>query len=174
MDNTICYLNTDLDLISAVDLSALAAALETCGVFPLHVSRVDDGQWRATFETKRQFTEPESNIAAMLTAVESLTKSMRAAWAACKLRDFNIGYDCGVQPWAFNQGLSSELLWRMAKAGASMRITLYPDRTPVNTKSPKVAKKVSKKLAKSTPPKSRARKTAKPIRPSSTAKKTKG
>jgi hypothetical protein len=39
---------------------------------------------------------------------------------------FNIGYDCGAEPWAFNQGLTAELLGRMAATGASLRITLYP------------------------------------------------
>ncbi len=57
-------------------------------------------------------------------------------------REFNIGYDCGAEPWAFNQGLSAHLLGRMATAGASLRVTIYPDReqgTPEElseTKSP--------------------------------------
>ena len=46
----------------------------------------------------------------------------------CTTREFNLGYDCGAEPWAFNQGLSSELLGRIAAVGASLRLTIYPDR----------------------------------------------
>lgn len=128
MDGVIHYLNTDLDLTSADDLTALAAAFEAGGVPPLHVTRGEDGLWYACFETGEQHTEPEPNIAAMLAVVESLVKPLRSVWADCSRREFNIGYDCGLEPWAFNQGLSAELLGRMAAAGASLRVTLYPDR----------------------------------------------
>jgi hypothetical protein len=126
----ISYLNTDLDLTSAEDLTELAAAFEAAGVFPLHVTRGEDGRWYACFETVEQHTEPETNIAAMLGVVESLAPPQRPVWAGCSRREFNIGYDCGLEPWAFNQGLSAELLGRMAAAGASLRITLYPNREP--------------------------------------------
>jgi hypothetical protein len=130
LDGVIHYLNTDLDLTSPDDLTPLAAHFEARGVFPLHVMRCDDGRWDATFESVGPHTEPEPNIAAMLAVVESLRKPLRTVWARCSLREFNIGYDCGLEPWAFNQGLSAELLGRMSAAGASLRITLYPDREP--------------------------------------------
>jgi len=122
------YLNTDLDLTSADDLTALAAALEAAGVFPLHVTRGENGLWYATFETDEQYPEPEPNIATMLTVIEGLTPTLKSVWARCSRREFNIGYDCGLEPWAFNQGLSAALLGRMAATGASLRVTLYPDR----------------------------------------------
>jgi hypothetical protein len=128
MDNTICYLNTDLDLTSADDLTELASAFKAKGVWSLHVTRGDDGLWYATFETDAQHSDPDPNIAAMIDAVESLARPLRSVWDGCTRREFNIGYDCGVEPWAFNQGLSAGLLGRMAAAGASLRITMYPDR----------------------------------------------
>ncbi len=128
MDNAICYLNTDLDLISADEPKGLASAFVTGGVFALHVARRDDGLWYARFETDESYDEPEPNIAAILNVVDSLTGPLRSAWDGCKLREFNIGYDCGDNPWAFNQGLSAALLGRVAAASASLRITLYPDR----------------------------------------------
>jgi hypothetical protein len=133
MDNTICYLNTDLDLASAEDLTALAAAFEAGGVPPLHLTDGADGLWLATFETNTQFAEPEPNIAAMLAIIESLARPLRSVWDGCTRREFNIGYDCGAEPWAFNQGLPAELLGRMAAAGASLRVTLYPDREPATS-----------------------------------------
>lgn len=128
MEGLITYLNTDLDLISAGDVTALAVAFEAAGVRPLHVTQGEDGLWYACFETYEQHTQPEPNIAAMLAVVESLTPTLSSVWAGCSRREFNIGYDCGLAPWSFNQGLSTELLGRIAAAGASLRFTLYPDR----------------------------------------------
>ena len=128
VDHTICYLNTDLDLRSGVDLTELIGAFETAGVFSLYGATGEEGDWHASFETQKQHTEPESNIAEMLNVVESLSSPLRAVWDRCELREFNIGYDCGDEPWAFNQGLSPALLGRMSAAGAALRITIYPDR----------------------------------------------
>ncbi len=128
MDNTIEYLNTDLDLISSGDLGPLASVLKAGGIFDLHVTRMDDGLWYARFETNETYSEPEPNIAAMLDVLEKLPEPMRASWDQCTLREFNIGYDCGDKPWAFNQGLTAELLGRMAAARATLRFTLYPDK----------------------------------------------
>ena len=126
MDDTIRYLNTDLDITSSEDPTALVAAFEAKGVFPLNVTRGEDGLWYATFETDEQHVEPEPNIDSMMEVIESLPEQLRTVWADCTQREFNIGYDCGDKPWAFNQGLSSHLLGRMAAAGASLQITLYP------------------------------------------------
>ena len=122
------YVNSDLDLKSADDLAPLVAAFQAADVFALHVTLGDDGVWFAVLETETQYDEPEPNIAAMLAVVEALAPTLRSVWAGCSRREFNVGYDCGVEPWAFNQGLSAELLGRMAVAGASLRWTLYPDR----------------------------------------------
>lgn len=125
MDDTICYLNTDLDLTSAADLAPLAAAFKARGASP-HVTRGDDGLWRATINVFEQQGEPEPHISAMLAVVESLGAPLRAAWSGCTVREFDIGYDCGSEPRPFRQGLSSQLLGRIAAVGASLRITLYP------------------------------------------------
>jgi hypothetical protein len=95
-------------------------------VYPLHVTHGDDGNWYAIFETDTSFDEPECNIVAMLDAVESLSHEERSVWSRCDLREFNIGYDCGHKPWAFNHGLSARTLGRIAALAASLRWTLYP------------------------------------------------
>ncbi|HET6425792.1 MAG TPA: hypothetical protein VFG20_19030 [Planctomycetaceae bacterium] len=128
MDGKIEYCNTDLELISRDDLTELASALAAIGVAPLHVTLGQDGQWYSWLETEQSFDEPESNIGVMMDAIESLSAPMHAAWERCSHREFNIGYDCGDEPWAFNQGLTNKLLVRIAASGASLRWTLYPDR----------------------------------------------
>jgi hypothetical protein len=128
MDNSICYLNTDLNLACQQDLTELARALEVCGCSPLHVTLGDDQNWYATFETDEQHAEPELSIAQMLTVIESLDEALHSVWMKCTRRELNIGYDCGEKPWAFNQELSAGLMGRLAALRASLRITLYPDR----------------------------------------------
>ncbi|MCH8045367.1 MAG: hypothetical protein IID44_16780 [Planctomycetes bacterium] len=122
------YLNTDLDLIASFPLDDLAAALEALGVFPLHATLGDDGLWWSTHESENDPTEPESNIAEILTAIEALPTAAMKMWNECEKREFNVGYDCGDEPWAFNQGLSNETLRRMAQCGLTLRWTLYPFR----------------------------------------------
>lgn len=131
MNNTIHYLNTDLDLTSSDDLTRLAKVFEAKGASPLHVARSDDGLWRATIETDVHHHDPEPNIAEMLAIIESLPDPLQTDWRRCTQLEFNIGYDCGTEPWAFNQGLSNVLLRRIAAVGASLRITLYPNREDV-------------------------------------------
>jgi hypothetical protein len=123
------YLNTDLDLSDAVDLGPLASAFEAHGMCTLHINRGNDGLRRATFETARQHEEPEATISEMLAVVEGLQAPLLKDWRACMLREYNIGYDCGAEPWGFNHGLSTQLLRRLADAGATLRITLYPPGT---------------------------------------------
>lgn len=128
MDNTIRYLNTDLDLVCSDDPTALANRFQVAGVYPLSVSKEADHLWYARFETDAQHDEPESNIAEILVIVESLEGELRSLWERCILREFSVGYDCGTKPWAFQHALSATLIARIAAAHASLRITLYPDR----------------------------------------------
>lgn len=137
VDGKIDYLNTDLDLRSSEDLSSIADIFKSRGVFALHVTHGDDGLWYATFETNDSFDEPDPNIARMLDAIELLRRRQKGIWTRCELREFNIGYDCGDEPWSFNQGLSNETLSRIASVGATLRWTLYPDRPADNGKSKK-------------------------------------
>jgi hypothetical protein len=130
VDGVITYLNTDLYLESPGDMAPLMAGLRARGVSPLCDGPVrgDDGLWHVNCEANEAYGRPEDTIAALLSVIEGLDEAGRAAWDACTRREFNIGYDCGDEPWAFQEGISAELLRRMAAAGASLRWTLYPDR----------------------------------------------
>lgn len=120
------YLNTDLDLVAPCDLTSLALALTHRGLFTFHVLQREDGLWLARFETNEPFLEPDQNIAAMLDAIEALDEPLRNLWQACTIRVFDIGYDCGEEPWGFNQQLATATLARIAAVGAALMITLYP------------------------------------------------
>ena len=120
------YLNTDLDLISATDPAVLVSELESRGLY-VHVTLGSDHLYYVLCEDANH-AEPEPNIRRMLDAIEGLSKDGRAVWCQCSKREFNIGYDCGDEPWAFSQGLSNDSLKRMAVSGASFGITIYPRR----------------------------------------------
>jgi hypothetical protein len=92
----------------------------------MHVTNGEDGYWYATFEIDLPHQDPESTIRVMLEAIESLDDDAPRIWSDCKLREFDIGYSCGDEPWAYNHGLTNETLLRIAALGASLRITLYP------------------------------------------------
>ncbi len=145
MDGRIQYLNTDLDLSSSREFSTLVRALTgRKKIFLLHPLTESNEYWWGTFEAEGSGNfddEPEHTIAVMLKVIESLRGPSLKEWKNCKLREFNIGYDCGSKPWAFNQGLSSELLGRVAAIGASIRITIYPESREPISKSVKVRTK---------------------------------
>ena len=136
MCDAIRYLNTDLDLTSAGDLTRLAAAFDAQTLRPLHVDRRDDGLWYATFETGEPYDEPHANIAAIIAVVESLPGTLFAAWEGCVRRELNVGYDCGSTPRAVDHGISSHLLGRLAGLGVSLRITLYGSGSDSDVKPP--------------------------------------
>ncbi len=124
MNRPIAYLNTDLDLTSASDLTELAAAFVAEGMFVLHC-RQEGADWHARLETEAQHPAPEENILAILAIIEGLPDKLREVWSGCTRRDFSIGYDCGDEPRAVEQSLASDTLRRMAAAGAELTITLY-------------------------------------------------
>ncbi|HUG90713.1 MAG TPA: hypothetical protein VML55_07770 [Planctomycetaceae bacterium] len=122
------YLNTDFDLVASSHLQPLVSALRAYGLRALHVTLGGDGLWYSILETEEDYDEPDGTIGAMLAAIESLEDDAAREWSACRLREFNIGYDCGDDPWAFNNELTNDTLRRIAALGASLRITIYPQR----------------------------------------------
>lgn len=123
------YLNTDLDLVSAEDLKPLVSKFEAEGLLTLHLGQGDDGRYHASFETGEGYETPEATLIAMLDIIESLLPAERAIWSAAAARIFNIGYDCGKEPWGFSSRLSNAVLRRIGAAEAVLQITLYPPDT---------------------------------------------
>ncbi len=120
------YINTDLDLASPADHVELAHWLDSCGIFSLRHAQNHDGSWSSCHETEREYDDPDSNIIAIIEAIEAAPRAIRMLWDDCIQREFNVGYECGDGPWAFNQGLTNSTLRRIVEVGASFRITIYP------------------------------------------------
>ncbi|MBT9311443.1 hypothetical protein [Leptothoe kymatousa] len=136
MGNKIRYLNTDLELVSASDLTSLVSVFEAMDLCILHCAQYDR-LWYATLEVSSQYDEPEATIAEMLAVIESLDRDSRAIWNSCTKREFDIGYECSQSSKPVQQNLSSQLLNRIATVNASLGITLYSTLTseePVSTR----------------------------------------
>jgi AcrR family transcriptional regulator len=125
LDGIADYLNTDLTLVSRADLTPLASALGAAGLWVLNCRRDPDGRWSAMFETHACHAEPGPNLAAMLDAVEALPAATRALWDACVSREFDMGYDGGVDPYRVRHALAPALLARLGAAGAALALSLY-------------------------------------------------
>jgi hypothetical protein len=122
----ISYLNTDLDLKASTEISALLDFLESQGISSLYVDRNEQGVWVTSLETDRAFPDPATNITALLNVIEQLEGELLELWRSLTCREFNIGYRCGDEPTAFSQDIPSDILDRISKLDASLRITLYP------------------------------------------------
>jgi hypothetical protein len=136
LDGVTSYVTTDLVLYSIEDLTALAAALQARGLDrrdgprwmdETEWHRIAEPQWYLQFQASCEvsYNEPESEVAAILAAVEALDAPARATWDSCSQRVFDLGYDCGTKPFSVRHDFSAGTLARLAAAGATLRMTLY-------------------------------------------------
>lgn len=122
----ITYLTTDLFLIAPLSLKPLADELEQNNVGGMS-EPTPDGHWYANLNAEvDDNVEPETDLRVMLAALETLSAASRMIWEACSVREFDIGYDCGDEPWAFTQRISPETLRRIGALGGTLKITIYP------------------------------------------------
>lgn len=135
-------MSTDLDLEAPFDLTLLVHTLAHQGLILSHVHQWKNGSWTARLTPPEWFEEADQGIAATLKAVESLDEPSRSLWAACTLRQFDIGYECGQEPHQFIGILTAATLSRMAAAVTSIMITLY---SQIDTASVDAAVNILKK-----------------------------
>lgn len=130
------YCNIDLDLASAQPLDTLTTALENAELHRINEWKDDAGHEYQGWEVNGllDFEGPAPAIELLLAAIEGLSENARAIWNACESRAFDIGYNCGEEPWGFHQEVPVELLARMAALNISLRLTLYPEHPPGHKK----------------------------------------
>ena len=125
------YANTDLKIDADSKPHALQTVFDRHGFFDMWERPDEANSWQGCFETGEQYHEPDANIARFLSVIESLEEHARLEWQACTRREFDIGYSTRYEPFDFHQDLSADTLSRIAKLGASLRITIYaPDKIP--------------------------------------------
>jgi len=128
------YRNTDIDLEAPFDLTELTTILSGRGLMVLAAYLSEDGLWRATLEadyelidSKAHGQEPERTTHALLSVVESLQGDAKELWNGCSRRVFDLGFDCGKEPWPLFCEVAPESLARIAAVGAELRITMYQE-----------------------------------------------
>jgi hypothetical protein len=121
------FLNVDLDVWSAKDLSQLAAAFEP-GAFALHFGPADAGL-RMTLELARDPVDPESAIRAFLALVARLPSSAREEWDAASRRDFSIGVEVNAGGPPADVHIEPAILRDVSAVGAGISFVAYPRTT---------------------------------------------
>jgi hypothetical protein len=139
LDSHTHYLNADLELLCAADLTPIASFFSQQEISQLHFSFLEKHSEQhprlcfATFEANDSFETPAETIEVLLSAIASLPSDLESLWRQCEQRILDIGYQCGSEPWAFNQSLPNDMLARIAAAGLTLRLTLYPMATNQQT-----------------------------------------
>lgn len=125
------YLNTDLDIETAEDLSPLVPVFEeTCIV--LHAEAMQDGRWMIRVEADRlgeseeAIANPERDIELLLEVLRNFDTESKKMLRHAALFDFNIGWESGKELPPSSFRLSTELLGKISEIGATLTITIYP------------------------------------------------
>lgn len=120
------FINLDLELCSAEDLSPLAAhfgnrvflldCAETNGGFVLVAEPLIEGNLCA---------DPLQCTDHLLALVESLPPALRAGWERCSSRRFDYGFDGGFEGRPYAVVLDVARVGRIAAIGVEIGMTLY-------------------------------------------------
>jgi hypothetical protein len=124
------FLNVDLELRSATELTELVAALEP-GAMALTCAAMAGGYF-ANLELATQPTEAEEAIRSFVLLIEALPPRARELWNQAS-RDFSIGVDAGSTPHSFEIALTPSVLRLAADVGARVTFVVYsctPDTEP--------------------------------------------
>jgi len=123
------FLNVDLDVRSDRSLRSLTEDLALRGMFNLRPSDEQAGEQFACYELDGHASTAQQTLVAMLSILEAMSPDARETWDAATAREFNLGYDCGTEPWAYNDGVGPDVIRRVAELGGALRITLYPEQS---------------------------------------------
>ena len=122
----ILYLNTDLEIESK---SAVYKIVEHFGedVLVHHHGEIS-GYQHASFSIRGGSTDANGTINFFCDLIESLPNEVREIWDECCSRVFDVGYESGAAPQNFRSEIRASTIARVANLGASIAITIYPER----------------------------------------------
>lgn len=126
------FLNVDLDIESATDLTGLAAELEK-GTVILHMGSTGPGKNLLSMVRLESLDcdtahGPDAVIHDLCGVIEALSPAGRALWYSAKVRQFDVGYDAQPTPGhpAVRFILRPDTIGRVARLGATLAVTVYP------------------------------------------------
>lgn len=118
------YLNVDLVIGSQVDLTPIAES------FGNDVAVLFNGRWgehyRAVFEIAGSHAAANEDISYFCSLIEGLEDQARELWLGAFSREFDVGFESGQQGECAYATLQSSVIQRLAEAGASVSVTVYP------------------------------------------------
>jgi len=118
------FLNVDLDVESAGDLSSLVSALDPVA-FALHDVVNDEGH-RVSFELSgNESMDAESTIEKFVAAIKALPSDARNCWNNATVRRFSIGIQAGVRPHSFIVGLKVQTLESLVSLASTVEYVVY-------------------------------------------------
>jgi len=122
----ICFLNVDLDIESKHDISAI---IKDFGdkVFILNDEPYSEGSHNLSVELYGRCgdQEPEGLILDYVELIKNFSDDAKDAWNKAHKKSFDIGYECGFQPYSINNQLSASTINAVASVNASVIFTLY-------------------------------------------------
>ena len=139
------FCNVDLDIRSTAPLDAIASYFAGFGdrVFPLFCGEIDAGQYLASFEIHWDVAaypdDPEGNptmpekwgAAEMVSAFCELIRDLQGLaleqWQSATSRAFDLGYEADDDREPFKVSIPDHVLDQIAKVGASLAFTVYPN-----------------------------------------------
>jgi hypothetical protein len=122
-DDTISFLNVDLDIYSRSRLDALAAAFGNKMVV-LFVGR-ELHRYSAHLEVAGNTKSADATIQRICKLVRGLPRASRKLWDAAITRDFNIGIQAASRPRAFEFVLDARTVQKVASLNARIVVTVY-------------------------------------------------
>ncbi len=118
------YLNVDLVVSSKEELMPIVES------FGKDVVTLFNGEWaehyRAVFEIAGSHAAANEDIGYFCSLIDSLEGKAKDLWQAAYSREFDVGFESGVQGERAYVSVQSAIVKRVAEVGASISITLYP------------------------------------------------
>jgi hypothetical protein len=121
------FLNVDLELNSPVSLAKLAKHFKG-SAYVLFCGRTE-GSYHLCAEALIRghlSNNPRTCTTHLLDLLENLPAPLAALFERCSSREFDYGFDGGLESKPFSVTLAPTSLARMAALGIRMRVTVYP------------------------------------------------
>ncbi len=122
--NDVRYLNTDLLIKSREDLTPIVKSFGE-DVFVLSNDKTGEFYY-SYFEISGSHAAANEDIEYFCSLIEGLDEKERKIWDNSFYKIFDLGYESGDTTQSYSTDVKPETISRIAKCGASIRITIYP------------------------------------------------
>lgn len=120
------FINVDLDIESKYDISPIIRDFGD-KVFILNDEPHYEGSHNLSVELNDSWCQqdPETLILGYIELIKNFSDDAKDAWNKAHKKAFDLGYECGFQPYSINNELSTDTINAVASVGASVIFTLY-------------------------------------------------